>query len=629
MSMLTSYYTNLKIVNKATFKRGARTIWATPLIVLALYLIDITFPSNWFVEEFGKDIFYLREWILNFLFRVAPFFVTIVMAISSLTINSYTGTFLVFLLQDRGIRFLAVYSLGYFVFHLCVILICENELSSNLDANYIRYFTLYAIDGLLGFANLLFAVLTSLNTFLYSWPKVIKNNLKNSVLSEIIKTEDIMKVAPYTSPGSTTAEQFEDILKNSKITLSKNISLFTNLLMKAIKSKDYATVQDINIDICKVWGDLVKVSSQAKAELDKRFWELIELIGENDPEPDLGLETGFYTSVFEDTVYQIERVFVEAYEVSFTEGEYFICEEIINSVASLADQNDINKEDYDKILKMLLSFFEISLRSDKKGQTEKYAESILNKINELYNSVEFEQQKISDYNVYYSLISHTIVLNNPKILNLVLEKFKLVFNDSVKDRLYSDTIFQLQKLLMYCLKKKRMTCFAELIRFTVVGSLKLDIVNLIFSQSIAFEGEEISEVQDVLNSLVDGSDKEINYSRENYYYLKLYIIWYSYYLLQARISADRIKSVYLEKPIEIPERIESKIGFEWIRTVLLDLETHHVNWTKLFVKQEGYYFSYTSSLLLDKVEVDKVKNEQDQYGDSKLLSKLNDFIATS
>jgi hypothetical protein len=569
-----------------------------------------TLPTNAFVNDFALNFSAIRGSTLNFLFKVAPFLLTIVIAMSSLTINLYSGTFLELLLTDKSIKFFISYSLFYLNFHILVIFFLDPLSPTDpekLYNHYVENFNIYLLDFLLAFINSILTLYTAYKVFQNSWPITLKRKFLKNIRKTISQVEE-----------NPIVQQKE--LNNFKSELNQQIGLFINLLLKAIKSKDYDSTRDIIKDIGLVWGEIVSYTNDSKREEDdQQFREYLTRI--TNDFPDLGLQFDYAGDIYEIGLSKIAHVYSDAFEIAFSSGEYYICEIILESIFSLTKLEDINNEDIRKCLKIYVDLFDISLRIDKKGQTSFFAQQILSYVNTIY-----EEQNFKDFDLYYDIITICLKLDEPKILKETLLKFKEIFDEKlVNDALYKDTFSQFQGTFLYCLNNKRMKCFAELIRFFVIGGVNLNLINEVFSEKIVIIEEELELLQKFLDELTeDPSDVSTNYNRENYVRIKLYLIWYSYYLLQLRISRERIGTNY--RNLKIPNTLKNKIPFDLIRTVLLDVETHESNWKKLFVGQQKYYFTKVAVELLNPEDYGKIENELNEYGSSEFLKKCKDLI---
>lgn len=582
------------------------------LAAIGAYLLTLyfdSFSSNYFVDDFAMKIFAVRESAVSFLFRIAPFLLTIVIAITSLTINTYSGTFLDLLLKDKRIKFFIFYSLFYSVFHILIIFFIDSAFPSDsiaIEDFYIEHFCVYLVDFILASFNILLTLYTAYKVFQYSWPGTLKRKFLKNIRVTLLEVEK----KPLSTP--------EEINKFKK-ELNQQIGLFINLLLKAIKSKDYDSTRDTLNDIGEIWKEIVSYTNESEREQnDYEFREkLKDITNEN---PDLELEFDYAGDVYEIGLSKIAHVFSDSFEIAFSNGEYYVCEIILESVFDLTSLEKLNNDDIRKNLKILVDIFSISLRFDKKGQTAFFTEKTLEYINEVYTKTDFK-----DFDIYYDLLLVCLKLDDSKILKETLVHFEKIFNVKSNDDviLYKDTITQFQGTLIYCLKNKRMKCFAELLRFFVIGDLKIDILNKTFSEKIITSEVELDILQEFIDVLSENTThSNQTYNSENYLKVKMYILWYSYYLLQCRISKERISPK--NQNLEVPVSIKNKIPFELIRTVLLDIETHKSNWEKLFVGQESYYICKVAIELLDPKDYNKIQIEIEKYGQSEFLISIKE-----
>lgn len=569
------------------------------LIFFILFLYLDTLPSTNFVEVSYINIITLRNSTISFLFKVAPFFITIVIAMTTLTINTYSGTFLELLLSDKKIKGFIAFAFFYLTYHTLVITLVEAKIPSNgdlLEEFYIENFLVYFMDLLFALGTTALTLYTAYNVFQYSWPMTLKDRfLKNiRITMTDVQKHYIVK---------------KKLLEDYKIQLGQHIGLFTNLLSKSIKSKDYDNTRNIINDIAGLWEEIVTYTGESlRDEYDQQFRDAIKSITDNS---DYGSKFDYAGEVYEIGLTKISSVYIESFDIAYTNGEYAISDIILESIYKLVNLKNINNEDIRKTLKIYLEIFNIILRHDKRGQTSLFTKKTL-----AYIKSVFQEHEITDYDIYYELILMCLRLEEPKILKNVLRYFKDSFDSSViTEALYRDTFRQFQSACIYSLKNKKMKCFAELVRFFVIGGFNLNIINEVFSEKIilsnnSITGKDIELLNELLFELNENQPEE-HYNRDNYYRIKLYVVWYSYYLLQVRISSERITNKYLN--LNIPNAINKKIPFNLIRTVLLDLETHQKNWAKLFVGQEGYYFIRVAYHLLKTKDHFKWMMENSNY----------------
>ena len=653
---------NILNIKKDTRKNTFYFIFGIIILFILFRWMD-TWSSNSFVEAYGLKIFTLRGTLLDFLLRIAPLFITVVIAISSLTVNSYTGTFLKLLLEDKSLKYLITFTLAYIFYHLLVVFVIGAP-SQATDTFLIENFVTYTGDLILGFLYAFYICATSLHIFLYCSPEVLKRKFLTQIKASIETINEYIH--------STSKESF-DITSIYK--LNNQIGLFTNLLMRSIKSKDYKDISSTIQDISEIWKDFVeyKEDDMARDSADKQFYAFIQEIKQNETSSNLGANLNLPSSrvhktnltrnfkwfantsvpikyysfpsgnkehiittygnvseetfkekqkVFEECVNKLGQVFVDCFDVGFSQGEYFVCDEILNSLYNISQTKDIQAEDIEKLFKIYNEIFEVTMRHDKKSQTTKYINEIMLCVNKIYKQ---HTEGIKDFNVYYQFLIIAVNLNDPKITKHILLKLhQLLSGDEIN---YKDAIIQLKRILIHSLKFKRMKCFAELIRFTVVNHLRLDLVNEVLAEGIIFE-EKLDNFQELLNELSNSIDQQgVNYRRENYYAVKLYIIWFSYYTLQLHISPRRIDPKF--QTLTIHKNVKYNVPFETIRTVLLDVETHLDNWRKLFVTREKHYFIENSYLLLRPTERELFQTEIEKFGETKMLKKMLELTTSS
>ncbi|PGK73648.1 hypothetical protein [Bacillus thuringiensis] len=649
---------NILNLKQDTIKKILCFLFAAVIFFSVSRWLD-TLPSNSFAEDYGQRIFVLRGSLLDFLLRIAPLFITVVIAISSLTVNSYTGTFLNLLLEDKALKYLIILTFSFICYHLLVVFFIGNPSQVTNDF-LIENFATYTGDFILGFLYSSYICAASLHIFLYCSPKA----LKEKFLKEIVTSIEVINSEIYSFD--------KDELNTSHVyRLNNQIGLFTNLLMRSIKSKDYKDISNTIQDISIIWKDFVEFpKDDAKMDLLNEYFrsQIKEMeLNETNVFPKKKLKTtseivpsrkgsttkGIFNingkikykiitnpklkkmyneiilelektsngkfkekqKTFENCVNKLGQVFVDCFDVGFSQGEYFVCDEILKSLYKISESKDIHNEDIEKLFKIYNEIFEVTMRHDKKSQTTKYINSIMNYVNKIYSQ---HTTSINDFNVYYQFLINAVNLNDSKVTKSILIKFRELLSKDEPN--YKDAIIQLKKILIHSLKFKRMKCFAELIRFTVVNQLNLDMINKVLAEGIIFE-ENLEDFQEFLDELADPTaQQEVNYRKEIYYSVKLYIIWYSYYTLQLRISPRRIDKEYQD--LQIPKNIAEEVPFEIIRTILLDVETHLDNWRKLFVTQEKYYFVKNTHLLLRPADRDLFCDEIEKFGETEMWKKM-------
>lgn len=649
---------NILNLKQDTLKKLFYFLCATLIFFSVSRWLD-TLPSNSFVEDYGQRIFALRGSLLDFLLRIAPLFITVVIAISSLTVNSYTGTFLNLLLEDKTFKYLIIFTFSFICYHLLVVFSIgsPNQVTSDF---LIENFATYTGDLILGFLYSSYICAASLHIFLYCSPKA----LKEKFLKEIETSIETINKEIYSLDKAE--------LNTSHIhRLNNQIGLFTNLLMRSIKSKDYKDISNTIQDISMIWKEFVEYpkNDESRNSINEYFHTQIREIELNEtnmfpkkklkasseifpntktntaskksPNIDKAVKYRILTDpkvklynqiilelekisgrkfkekqkTFENCVNKLGQVFVDCFDVGFSQGEYFVCDEILKSLYKISESKDIHTEDIEKLFKIYNEIFEVTMRHDKKSQTTKYINSIMSYVNKIYNQ---HTTGINDFDVYYQFLITAANLNDSKVTKSILMKLRELLSKDEQN--YKDAIIQLKKILMHTLKFKRMKCFAELIRFTVVNQLNLDMINKVLAEGIIFE-DNLENFQEFLDELADpATQQEVNYRKEIYYSVKLYIIWYSYYTLQLRISPRRIDKEYQD--LQIPKNIAEEVPFEIIRTILLDVETHLDNWRKLFVTQEKYYFVKNTHLLLRPADRDLFCDEIEKFGETEMWKKM-------
>lgn len=580
-----------------------------PAIIFYVVMYIDSFASNSYVEYFSMRINTLRLSTNNFLFKIAPFLITITIAITTLTINTYSGTYLNLIIKNRSTKNAIYFFSGYIVFHSLVIFFIDSSMHiSNLsqEDHQVKYFVVYTTDFILALISLILVFYTAYKIFLYSWPATLKNQFTKDIKNTI-------KIMKKSSEQKTENRQKIDEFSKD---LNEQIGLFINLISKAIKSKDYDGVKDIFGNIQSLWIGIVTNKNDEKQNFEKMAEEATQEESQLDKNNQTGLDE-YAGDTYEIGLSKIAHVYSESFEIAFSNGEYHACEIIINSVYDLAYLKNADHNDIRKCLKILLGIYYISLRFDKKGQTEFFTQKILSNVAEIYKETDF-----ISFEIYYDMVLYCLKLDEHKILKETLSYFKISFieNSLGKKAVYESTINIFHSTLVYSLKNKRMKCFAELVKFFVVENIDLKIINEVFSKKIILAKEKLDDFEEMYKELdEDYLVTDDNYYG-NYYNLKSYIIWYGYYLLQVRISPERIYEQ--NRDLCIPSEIKNKVSFEMIRTVLLDLETHRSKWNKLFVGQEEYYSCLVSAKLLEEDNFDRLIKEIEEFGESDYLNKV-------
>ncbi|USK48851.1 hypothetical protein LIT38_20290 [Bacillus sp. CMF12] len=594
------------LMDLSIIKIAALSFAAAIFLYFSFFFMD-KLPSNYWVDNYASNFYSVRQSTLNFLFRAAPFFITIVVAITSLTINTYSGTFLELLINDKRIKLFISFSIFYLIYHIIVIFFVDSGLANQtekLNDYYVKYFCIYFFDFLFALCNSLFTLYTAYHVFQYSWPLTLKKKFLKNITRTIGQVDNNFLVS-------------EKELSNYKNDLSQHIGLFINLLNKAIKSKDYDSVRGTIKDISNIWTEIVSYTNESKKQkADEQFRALISEISQENTTLQLGFQFDFAGDVYDIGLSKIAHVYSDAFEIAFTNSEYYSCEIILESVYDLTKAEGINEEDIRKCLKILVNLFDISLRVDKKGQTSYFSSKILSLVSEIY----YNRRGFKDFDIFYDLIFVCLILDDHKNLKEALYKFRESFNnEGINNEIHYDTLRQFQSTFIFCLKNKKMKCYGELLRFFVIGKMNLEIFNGIISENIVIIDDDLDFLQELIEELSEpSSNNEINYNEEIYFRIKLYITWYSYYLLQCRISKERIN--YEHRDIDIPITIKGKMPFDLIRTLLIDLETHEKNWGKLFVNQEKYYFTQVAMQLIKPNECKNFDTEIKEYGASDYLN---------
>lgn len=589
-------YKNLRYIYK-TIKTILISIIATYFLFLLIHqYLDKTDSVDFFFNN-AKSLYNLREVVLDILFRVAPFIVTIIIAITSLIINAYTGSFFAYLLREFEIKFLIIISFCFFTYHLLTIFTIPSPINHD---ELIEHLAILSFDLFFSFITLLVIIITCIHIFLYTSPSVLKNKLKKEIMFYLNKLQKNI--------GITSTN-----LKNDSKVLNQNISWFTNLLKNAVQSRDYHTIDSILMDLKEIWINLVVQNSIEKELDDKKFKERIKKIKTEDDIEQFNEEQ---MKIFEDALEKLSSVYIDSFEFGLIKDEYYICEKIIVQLLEISTEENLLLEDIEQIFNVYIRLFNVIIQTKDNNKSYEILYLLLKKLEKIY---EFDKYEIKDFNVYYKLLYGCIRHSDVKKLNLVLDSFRVVFKNSIERQLYKDTVIQIHRLIIQTLKFKEMKCFASLIRFCITRRLKLDIFNEVFTEKLH---------QDFLSMdlLLLLNLRNNNHREDTYLNLKAYFIFYSYYLLQKRISPDRILDEYLRNNLGL-NGLKNRIPFDRVRTLLLDLETYIIYWDKLFVNQASYYFTRAADILVDKKCIKKnIKKELRVSGNNSLLKELNKIV---
>ncbi|NHN32205.1 hypothetical protein [Paenibacillus agricola] len=582
------------------------TILLAVAVFLYYTLILVSFPEK---------VYYLRGLFINIFSRVTPIMVPVVLGSASVIINRYTGAFFSLLFKDKYVVALFIIYLLYLLWSIYLTYSTGSSIpgSSELVGNFTKHYKRYLIDTISLGALVSFSLFACLKIFLYTQPKTLSDLLKKRISRDVEKVRKLLF-----SPVIPSDERMEYL----QISITKNIVRFTNLTLLSIKSKDYETIQN-NISILgnEIWVTLIvqawSLDEDQEKKLRKKIYSDFEAVNIQSK------ADACYEQIIKDSSkylanveVEISDVYRDIYESAFSAKEYFACDKIIKHLYELT--RTCKEVSISTVLNIYIVLFEVSLSYDQHGYTYEYCKKIFEYVSRINNDRNTKRKKPV---TFFKILKLCIDFKEIKVQQIVLEGIKDILNFDETDLFIKSFIYErLRNAGVYSLKVKSMGCFAELIRFVVTKELNLNEVNEWFSK---METEKKTLLEELLLELdTDVDDIFEVTSKQSYYKLKVYIIFFSYFELQVRISQDRIPVEY--HSMSIANSVIGKMSFDLLRTVLLDLETHLSNWDKLFVQQATYYFVKSSSLLLNIKDKELLKKEIEIYGgENKLLNKLH------
>jgi hypothetical protein len=592
----------------------------------------------------SENFFAFRDFTLNLFFRVTPFLVPIVITTSSIMINRYTGAYFDLVFKDKHLQWLFRVYIFYFIFHIWVITFTPIYSWDDVNDYIDQYVGIFITDGLIAFIVLMYTIYVCLNVFLYSKPQ----KLNATFLTEIGQT---VKELNNKLIDKLANESESKILKNQIVQL---IGRLTNLTVIGIKAKDYETIKSTISNIGKkVWITMIIQNLSIKTEDEEKLKQDIKkkirqdffYVSPDDEKKIERLTEKRIDEIIKDSSQalremeeQVGQLYKDIYETAFSSKEFFACDEVIKHLTEITLENE--GISVNKVFNIYLKLFNISLSYSYDGYTLEYCKRITVCIETIFNRrVKLNKgSQITmgprNYRIYFQLIKECINFNHPEIMKMVLDKLKEHYDPNAPRRVNFYTLDNLENACIYTLYKKRMTCFGELIRFIVTKSFNLNEMNNLYSSIVdndeEIEVERMSEVFDQLEEIFKDLDHdsssfdmmdvfEFDFDI-TYLKLKFYLIFYSYYKLQCRISPERISAHYHN--IVLHERARRKIPYYLIITVLLDLETHKTNWDRLFVSQSQYYFTITSCDLIDCKNADTLLEELEIFVNSELVKDV-------
>lgn len=619
----------MKVTNTNLVKWFATQLVIFGLLAFAVFLLLKFFdslPSNSFVEETATNFYSLREFILTLFFRITPFLVPITLATSSFMLNRYTEAFFGIVFQEPKVKTLIKVFVFYFVLHTCIVFSTPVPISEDHNDYYINFFVTFVIDTLFASAALYFTVQTCIEVFTYTQPTRLIKAIKKQI------RQHLNQLLEYLFENKTLI--VEDVIKYSH-DLRNSIGTFTNLTVIAVKAKDYDTIKESIKTIGDVIWDSVSSSLVIKKETINEMRE--QILKDCSDEDDVELLLDHRISLLREVTslsqaiaeQQIVQVYHDIFETAFSSKEFFACDEILTQLESMSlTRKGVT---IDKLFEIHSNLFGVVLSYNYHGYTIKYCKKITNNIKSIYQRSNKDRQKrhIISYDIFFQLFKSCIDHNENKILKMVMDSFREEFLFEEMQDVRMDVYKKLQRMGLYCLVEKKMSAFAELIRFLVTRDLDLFEMNNLYSDILPYKPSKDELTLNLLLMNIDTEDvDEYDHLFElagdlKYLKIKFYMIFYSYYRLQNRISPDRI-STYSTGML-VDEKARNKIPYYLVRTVLLDLETHIKNWDKLFVSQSSSYFVSTAFTLLKLDEV-RFLSEESEHEKSELLENLREKI---
>jgi hypothetical protein len=590
--------------------------------------------------SYPQEIYNIRQLLLSLLLRVAPFMVPVVIATSSIMINRYTGAFFDLIFKDKHIWTIFALYASYFFFHLYIVFQTPFKIEwyTNVGLYYEEYYELFLIDSIVLFFLFIYSIYTSIKVFYYVQPKKLSvtiMELINVTLKQLNK-----------NLFSAVSNQ-KKILPYLRQDLNNLISRFTNLTVTAVKFKDFDTIKD-NVDKIgnSLWGSII-VQLNFNKDQEENLRNEIEIDfagfkGYISPvereEADSAIDKRISSITTESRIsakiagQQVARVYKDIYESAFAAKEFYACDAIIKNLESIVIKHE--QLPLDIVFQIYSELFEITLSYKYHGYTRDYCKKICEKINEIYiHRNFFASVIINNYDIYFILIKKCMEHKEANIQKLILECFKETFEDETNDQVKKQAYKNINHAGVYSLHIKSMGCFAGFIRFFVTKKLNLKELIEVFSDFLPDENnneEDYLLMPESVIELLQENNVRFDQIRTDifpingdltYYKLKFFVVFYGYYLLQVRIGSTRIPTEF--RTINIIDSINDKVPADFIRTALLDLETHLKNWDKLFVNQSAYYFSEVAYQLIIKAEHSLIYEDILRYGETELLLKLS------
>lgn len=587
---------------------AARTFGKFAVIFFAMWGLDFL-PANSIAITVGSSEGLLKivQFSSELLLRVAPSFIPIMIATTTLVINRYTGTLFQTILEDIWLKRLIVFYICYLPFHGGVIGLTTS------DTNSLPHFLLLCTE-------LLLITIALLGTFGIGIKIFIDYTLPESLTQKFTDTiRDTTRELSQKIDSQVLTEEQLKRLEFLEKKLQQYIGWFINLFHNAIKTKDFINVT----------GTLTVINSIYK-ELYLKLQEQDEKSQESTPAFN---EISY--KAFNNALEQLSRVYIETFETAFATKEFTSCKLVIEHLERLKDVSST------PVINILPSLFQICLTYKHPNDSEVFSRDITKLLSKIYK----DNDLLIDYSPFEKVISYCIDFKCPVILNETLDTLKEFLDKLLSDKdEYKDFARILANQGIHCLRDKSMDCLAVLIRFLVTEKLNLGILNEVFSERIKVKkslSEPLkSKILKYISSFIDKTRKD-NPKDQNetsvyhkfndefefdidprqddvYLKLKFYVIWYSYYLLQNKISPDRIEI----KNLTINTEIRHSIQFCYLRTLMLDLETHIKKWDKLFILQSKKFLIQTIAKLLRETDVRTLYVEADEYQNVSLLKTL-------
>lgn len=598
-----------------SFVLGLLIFWG----IRELNLMFLDWMTNqYYIRISADNVYRSRTLLLDLFFKVAPFMIPVVMATSSVMLNKYTVSYFNLTFQNKHVRRLFLVYIFYFSFHAAVATFSPIDTWEDKNEYFIHYFGLFMCDTIFAFIAFSYSIFTSLEIFLFAQPNKLSLTIKENISNA---TNQLNRLLFEYEKNDTKVRYNEELL-------SKSISMFTNLTVIAVKAKDYETIESNISTIGKdIWIAMIRQPMSYKTEDEK---EVRLAIIKNLTKDFKGFK-GYTTHEENRRIAQltderiegiaadtrgllrtvggrISNVYKDIYESAFASKEFFASERIISFLTEIT-------EDEKWVFETYVDLFEITLSYKYHGYTKDHCKKIISSVITLASN-----QKERDYDILYDLLKKCLEHDDTSALEETLVGIKRLLSSEDNDRMRENIYRNLRDAGVYTLHKKRMECFAVIMRFLVTRNLNISEMNLVFSR--IYPPQASDRFEGIVAKLsYEEPSKLFSYEGDKKYLrLKFYVIFYSYYLLQQRISRDRISAT--NRGVGLDSHVYKNIPFDLLRTLILDLETHKENWEKLFVSQSEYYFVETIFNLFKPEEIGLLKEEITQFDHIELMDLL-------